>query len=176
MKFYFSRELGVRGWELGKSGVLGEGIVMMYRLALVTFIAIVVLGVSSVFYNHTIDVRDAEAVIMTRSVVDCVAPEGVVDLSIINGEILSYCGFDDGEVGRFYVRVNVSNEGGDVKELSQGDSGAMWVKDIFNKGRVAVGIEKYEPGYSDRVYDVVVLRDGVESYGKIEVEVLVNEE
>ncbi len=159
-----------------KRGVLGEGIIMMYRLALVAFVAFVVLGVSSVFYAHYIDVRDAEAVIMMRSVVDCVAPEGVVDLGVISGEILSYCGFDDEDVERFYVRVNVSDDEGDVKEFSQGDPGMMWVKEIFDKGKVAVGIEKYEPGYSKRVYDVVVLRDGVEGDGKIEVEVLVSDE
>ncbi len=70
----------------------------------------------------------------------------------------------------------VSDDGGDVAELSQGDSGAMWVKEIFEMGKAAIGIEKYEPGYSNRVYDVIVLNEGVEGYGKIEVEVLVNDE
>ena len=83
-----SRKVGAKAPEfcslsMAKSGVLGEGILMMYRLAVVTFIAFVVLGVSSVFYSHYIDVRDAEAVIMTRNVVDCVAPEGVVNLSVL---------------------------------------------------------------------------------------------
>ena len=157
-----------------KKGLVGEGIMMMYRLLVISFIAIIILGVSSVFYAHYIDVRDAEAVIMTRSVVDCVAPEGVVNLSVIEGEILSYCGFDDDEVERFYVRVNVSDDNGDVKEFSQGDSGAMWVKEIFDKGRAVVGIGKYEPGYSKRVYDVII--DGADGYGKVEVEVLVKDE
>lgn len=149
---------------------------MMYRLALVAFVAFAVLGVSSVFYAHYIDIRDVEAVIMTRNVVDCITPEGVFNLSSVDGEILSYCGFSDDEVGRFYVRVNVSDEKGDVVEFSQGDSGAMWVKEIFDRGKAAVGIEKYEPGYSDRVYDVIILNDSVRSYGKIEVEVLVSDE
>ena len=159
-----------------KKGLVGEGIMMMYRLLVISFIAVIILGVSSVFYAHYIDVRDAEAVIMTRGVVDCVAPEGVVNLSVVGGGILSYCGFDDDEVERFYVRVNVSDDNGDVKEFSQGDSGAMWVKEIFDKGRAAVGIGKYEPGYSKRVYDVIVLNDGIEEYGKVEVEVLVKDE
>ena len=180
--------VGVSGIGFGKRGILGEGIIMMYRLALVTFIVFIVLGVSSVFYAHYIDVRDAEAVVMTRNVVDCVAPEGVVNLSLFDEDvgILSYCGFDDGEIERFYVRVNVSDEGGDVVEFSQGDSGAMWVKDIFeNVEMISEGIEKYESGYSDRVYDVVVLSSKddsgepegeIESYGKVEVEVLVSHE
>ena len=153
---------------------------MMYRLALVAFVAFVILGVSSVFYDHYIEVRDVEAVIMTRGVVDCLAPEGVVDLGGFSEEdsvgVLSYCGFDGNEVERFYVRVVVNDSDNKVVgSLSQGDSGALWVKELFDKGRVAVGLGKYEPGYSKRVYDVVVSDGGVSDYGKIEVEVLVNE-
>jgi len=128
---------------MNKRGVLGEGILMMYRLAVVTFIAFVVLGVSSVFYSHYIDVRDAEAVIMTRNVVDCVAPEGVVNLSVFVGSensILSYCGFVDKEVERFYVRVNVSNETGDVVEFSQGDSGRCGLGKFMIRGRWRLGL------------------------------------
>ena len=164
---------------MNNKGVMGEGILMMYRLALVAFIAFIILGVSSVFYVHYIDVRDAEAVIMTRNVVDCIAPKGLVNLSFFNDDIrvFSYCGFGDDEAERFYVKVNVIDDGGDVIELSQGDSGAMWVKDIFeNVELVAEGIEKYEPGYSDKVYDVIVSGDGDERRGKIKVEVLVQDE
>ena len=79
----------------------------------------------------------------------------------------------------------MSNETGDVVEFSQGDSGALWIREIYDKGKVAVGIEKYEPGYSKRVYDVVILSskddsgepdDSVRVYGKVEVEVLVQDE
>lgn len=163
----------------GKRGILGEGILMIYRLGIVAFIAFIILGTSSVFYAHYIDVRDAEAVIMARNVVDCFAPEGVVNLGDFSEEdkleVLSYCGFDESEVERFYVKVNIRK--GDEKgvEFFQGDSGAMWVRKVFEEGKGAVGIEKYEPGYLKRKYDVIV-EDGGRSYGKIEVEVLVNAE
>ena len=163
---------------MNKRGALGEGIMMMYRLALVAFIAFTVLGVSSVFYAHYIDVRDAEAVVMTRSVVDCVAPGGVVDLSAFEEGVgvLSYCGFGSEEVERFYVGV-VVDDGENVLELAQGDSGAMWVLDIYeNIGKVGEDLRKYEPGYSKRDYVVLVLNGDVERAGKIEVEVLVSDE
>ena len=85
---------------MDKRGIMGEGIMMMYRLVLVAFIAFIILGVSSVFYSHYIDVRDVEAVIMTRNFIDCITPEGVLNLSVFDSgvKILSYCGFDDGEV------------------------------------------------------------------------------
>ena len=165
---------------MNKCGILGEGILMMYRLALVAFIAFVILGVSSVFYNHTIDVRDAEAVIMTRNVVDCLAPEGLVDLGEFGEEesvgVLSYCGFGGKGIDRFYVNVDVIDEGGEVVSLSQGDSGAKWILEIYRGlDSVTEDLRKYEPGYSKRSYDVIVL-DGEESgYGKVEVEVLVKD-
>ncbi|MBU3923462.1 MAG: hypothetical protein KJ592_00940, partial [Nanoarchaeota archaeon] len=102
---------GCRLPVLGKRGALGEWVVTLYRLLVVSFVAFIILGVSSVFYAHYIDVRDAEAVVMTRQVVDCVAPFGIVDMGVFSGDdkkgILSYCGFDDAEVGRFFVRVVV---------------------------------------------------------------------
>ena len=73
--------------------------------------------------------------------------------------------------------MNVSDDGGDVLEMEQGDSGALWVLAIYDSvDLVADGIVKYEPGYSDRVYDVIVLENDVESFGKVEVEVFVQDE
>lgn len=165
---------------IGKKGIVGEGIMMMYRLLVVSFIAFVILGVSSVFYVHYIDVRDAEAVILTKVVVDCISPNGVLDLRGFSDEdkvsVLSYCGFEDGEVERFYVSVEVWDSDGKVAELSQGDSGAMWVKEIFDKGKAAVGIKKYEPGYYSWEYPVWVLSGGEKVEGNVKMEVLVSDE
>jgi hypothetical protein len=162
-----------------KRGAIGEGIVTLYRLLVITFIAFVILGVSSVFYSHYIDVRDAEAVIMTRQVVDCIAPEGVVDLvslGIAEGELLSYCGYSDLEMERFFVRAVVSVEGEKVGEFSQGDSGALWVLEMFDSGELEEGIRKYKPGYSKRDFFVGVINEGLEKDGNLEVEVLVSDE
>ena len=49
-----------------------------------TVIAFVIFGVSSVFYNYEIDVRDAEAIILARQVGDCLAPAGILDLDSIS--------------------------------------------------------------------------------------------
>jgi hypothetical protein len=162
---------------MDRRGIMGEGILMIYRLAVVSFVAFIILGTSSVFYDHTIEVRDAEAVLMIRAVVDCFAPEGAVNLSAL-GEygVLSYCGFGEEEVGRFYVKVLVNDSEGDIAEFSQGDSGALWVLSIFDDVEaVSEGMRKYAPGYSKREYDAIVLDGDVSGYGKIEVEVLVNE-
>jgi hypothetical protein len=166
---------------MNRRGILGEGVLMMYRLVLVAFIAFIILGVSSVFYDHVIEVRDAEAVIMTRAIVDCFAPEGVIDLSVFGESdrerVLSYCGFDGEEVERFYVRVAVTDSEEEVVAFSQGDSGALWVLSIFEDiESVSEGMRKYAPGYSKRVYDAVVLDGGISGRGKIEVEVLVSHE
>jgi len=161
-----------------KNAVLGEGVMMMYRMLLVSFIALVILGVSSVFYAHYIDVREAEAMILTKVVVDCISPEGVLDLDEISGKsVLDYCGFDEDEIERFYVGVFVyDEEGKGIGDLSQGDSGAKWVLDIYKKQQVASGIKKYEPGYFPWEYPVFVLSGGERINGTVKTEVLVNDE
>ena len=164
--------------KINKRGAMGEGIVMIYRLLLVAFIAFVIMGISSVFYAHYIDVRDAEARILARELVDCVFPEGVLDLDKISdkGNILFYCGFDEPEVERFYVEVDVSVEGNDVAKLSQGDSGKVWVLKIFEGVSKGEGLKKYEPGYYKGDYRVYVLEDGNKVGGEAVVKVLVSDE
>ena len=163
---------------MNKRGVLGEGVVMMYRMLLLSFIALIILGVSSVFYTHYIDVRDAEAAVLTKVVVDCISPAGVLDLNeFFEESILTYCGFEEEEIERFYIGIYVSDfDGNLIRELSQGDSGAKWVLDIFKKKQVASGIKKYEPRYFSWEYPVFVLNGDERVEGVVKMEVLVNDE
>lgn len=163
--------------RLGKRAAMGEGVLMIYRLLLVSLIAVIVLGLSSVFYDHYIDVRDVEARLLAREVVECLAPSGIVDLGKISEEekraLLSYCGFDDSE--RFYVGVTVtdSDDGGVVK-MFHGDSGALWVKKLFElEPSKLERIKKYKPGYFAKDYPVVLSSD-MKLGAWIELEVLVN--
>jgi len=170
-----------------KKAVAGEGILMIYRLILVTFIALVVLGLSAVFYDYYIDVRDVEARIMAKQVVNCLAPDGIFDLGKIAGnedKIMEYCGFDKNELKRFYVSVVVNDESGkEIKKLQQGDSGALWVKQIY-ENKKGGSIAKYEPGVfpkeNEKNYFSIVLFNFENSEkkinGKLIVEVLVQHE
>lgn len=162
-----------------KKGSMGEGIVMIYRLLLVSFIAFVILGISSVFYAHYIDVRDAEARILAREIVECVSPDGVLDLDILSVDdrknILSYCGFDEAGSERFYVELNVKGSGKDVR-LSQGDSGLLWVLEVFENDEMSEGLKKYEPGYYNWSYPVWVLDGGNKFEGEVIGRVLVSDE
>lgn len=158
---------------------MGEGILMIYRLLLVSFIAFVILGISSVFYAHYIDVKDAEARILARDMMECVSPEGVLNLDEISEDdrrnIFSYCGFDSLEVERFYVELKIENSG-KVVWLSQGDSGALWVLDIFESDQFSEGLRKYEPGYYDWSYPVYVLDDGNKFETEVRGQVLISNE
>jgi len=167
----------------GKKAVIGEGIIMIYRLLLISFIAFIILGVSSIFYSHYIDVRDVEAQIMAREVVDCISPKGTVDLDSFPEEfeknLLIFCGFEDFEVYRFYVRAKIlrGDSGEAVETLTYGDSGVQWVKSIFEKNIKAVEkLRKYEPGIFRESYPTFVNDSGDKFEGVIGLEVLVNNE
>ena len=176
---------------MNKRGQMGEGILMIYRLLIVTVVAFVVFGVGSISYGHYIDVRDAEARILAHEISNCLSPEGVLDLNKISEKdyenIISHCGISQAE--RFYIEVNVVDSSEkEIVKMYQGDSGALWIKELF--GKVVVGsneildgdeknveiIKKFNPGYYKFNYSVFVLKDGEQIKGEIKMEVLVNHE
>jgi hypothetical protein len=165
-----------------KRGQMGESILMIYQLLIISVIAVVVFGVSNIFYNYEIDIRDAEARILSREVVECLSGDGVLDLNNIEVEnydgIVSYCGLSLPD--RFYVGVDVMDSSNrEIVKFYEGDSGALWVRELFVFTENAVvgdnpNIKKYNPGYFKSEYSVFVLKDNVRQDGKISMEVLVN--
>lgn len=163
--------------KINKSGAIGEGVLMIYRLVLVALIAIIILGLSAVYYDYYIDVRNVEARILTKQTVNCLAPEGVVDLGKLSGQemkILDYCGIKNTE--RFYVKINISENNNQIALLQQGDSGAGWVREIFKNREMTKNIEKYEPGFFSWTYTINLLKDGKSIKSSMYIEVLVSHE
>ena len=173
--------------DFRKKAQMGEGILTIYRLLMVTVVAFVVFGVGSISYNHYIDVRDAEARILAHEISNCLSPKGVLNLDEISKKdyknIISHCGISQSE--RFYVEVNVVDSSEkEIVKMYQGDSGALWVKELFITGNAILGgdkknvetIKKFNPGYYEFEYPVFVLKDGKKSEGKVKMEVLVNHE
>lgn len=156
-----------------KGEALGEGIIMIYRIVLVSLIALVVLGISSVFYSHYINIRDAEAIVMARNVAECISKEDFELNKIVNEEekILTACGYDDSEIERFYVKVSLDGEKNDYV-FSQGDSGATWVLEIFENPEATENIKQYRPGYYNFSFPVYLDDESL----KAKVEVLVNDD
>jgi len=162
-----------------KRGQMAEGINMMYRLFMVTVVAFVVFGAGSFVYSYYIDVRDVEARILIRSVVDCLIEDGILDL---NGELLEGCEVAKSE--RVYVGIEVVDEGGqEIADFDIGDSGALWIKDLFGEvvdggkavlGHETNGVAKYRPGYYESNYSVFVVDGENRQRGKMFMEVLVN--
>jgi len=157
---------------MNKHGAMGEGVFMIFRLVLVSVIAFTIFGIASIFYAYHIDVRDAEAIVLTRQVSECLSPEGVLNLDSISGDsrnsILSYCGFAN---ERFYVGIEVLDELGNVvAEFSQGDSGSGWVT------KLTQNIGRYNPGYVTFEYPVLIGQGISEVEGKIKMEVVVSHE
>jgi hypothetical protein len=157
--------------KIDKRAAMGEGVFMIYRLILVSVIAFAIFGISSIFYAYEIEVRDAEAVILTRQVSECLSPEGFLNLNAIpensRRSLLSHCGISF--IDRFYVGVEVFDSAGNiVAELSQGDSGANWVQKITG------GEGKYDPGYVLFEYPVLVGQGISEIEGKVKMEVVIS--
>ena len=155
--------------KMNKKAVAGESILTIYRLVLITLIALIILGMAAVFYDYYVDVRNTEAQIMAREVVNCLAPEGVLDLRNIENsdfakkKILQYCGFEEEEAKRFYISIDVRDfENEEVlKTFEQGDPSNAWVHELFkayeNKKSSVESIATYEPGYFKAPYSVNII-------------------
>jgi len=160
-----------------KNAVVGESIISVYRLFLIAVIAFVVLGVGAISSENYIDVRAIEADILVKQTINCLLPEGVLDLNKIQGneeKILDYCGFNG--VERLFVFVTVYDEEGKlVKTLKQGDSSLPWVKEIFKDKDKTENILKYKPGDKKREFEVVVDM-GEKFVGKLNIEAIVGHE
>jgi len=94
---------------MDKRAAIDESILMIYRLLLISFVALVFLGVASTSYDYYIDVRDVEATIMAKQSVNCLAPKGVINFSRFTGmekKFLEVCGYG-GNLGRIYVKAEV---------------------------------------------------------------------
>lgn len=169
--------------------MMGESMLMIYRILLITIIALVVLGCSAFFYDYYLSVRDTEAVIMSKEVANCIVNNSFIDLVKLKGQetnILDYCKIKN--VDRFYVKINILDiSGNSITTYSQGDSGSIWVKKIVDSNSAYFSrtnvdkLLKYDPGYSLQEYDVLFLQKDVENKdilvkGKLKMEVFVSNE
>ncbi|NPE29613.1 hypothetical protein HNV12_16960 [Methanococcoides sp. SA1] len=177
-------------WKFGGVGMSKRGgagfdmVKMIPRILMIVLVALGIFGLFVISFEYYVDIRDAEARILAREVSVCLVEGGVLDLGKVEGyedRVLIYCGL--GESNRFYVGVKVSVADEEVVMLQSGDSGAIWVRDLFQKvddrgvnvGRAAENVDeiiKYDPGYFVLRHGVLV-DDGFGKEGEIEVEVLV---
>ena len=151
---------------------------MIYRIFLVAVIAIVIIGLSALFYEYYINVRGAEAKILAKQVVNCLAPNGEIKMMELGGsaesDLLGYCGMKNTE--RLFVRAHIRQENSpdDLNLLKSGDEGVQAIKNMYDKLGAAMNSQnKFEPGSYGKEFPVnIVMASGIVR-GKLIVEVIV---
>jgi hypothetical protein len=135
---------------IDKKAFLGSGVLMVYRLVMVTIVALIILGLSATFYQYHIDVRESEIMIFARQAMDCVSPDGIFDLDSISnsssGTLLEYCGF--GEVNGIYIISRFYNSSGIlIKEFKEGEEPIKEIYRLFaySDRESTESIKKYRP-------------------------------
>lgn len=170
---------------------MGEGIMTIYRIVLISLIAFVVLMIAFLAYEYHLDVKDIESVVLATQVAGCLAPDGAVNLDDLKkvfvdscegnskcykkDELLFYCGFS-GNMERIYVDVKVYgwDDRKVLRSFSFGDSGLQWVKAVFEREKRATkDIAKFEPGHIKIRVPIKVISDKKAEDGKIDIEVIV---
>jgi hypothetical protein len=172
---------------MNKRGDVGEAVVMMYRLVVLSLIALVILGLSAVFYDYYIDVKDSEAAIVGSQIFDCLVVDGVVDFDKVSfgmedEKVLSYCGFDS--PAGVYVVVELLDESGiEFAKFREGDFGAKVIYEMWTRtdSKQRVNLKKFGSGSSwfpggQSAYPVDIVRDGSRFEGGINIGVFVKHE
>jgi len=162
--------------KINKKAAIGEGVFTIYRLILVTFIAFIILGVAAVFYEYYIDVRDVEARIVAKNVINCVISNNLGSFpDKMKTNLFDYCGIKNTD--RLYASVLIKDENGkEITFLSQGKEGAKWFLDIIEKDKAKGSLKKYKPGYFQDIYYFDVTKDNLKIKYNLNVEVFVNPE
>jgi hypothetical protein len=162
---------------MNKKGEMGESMITIIRIFMVVIISIVIFGISSIFYDYNINIRDSETLIFAKQTVDCITTNGVLNLdSLEEDNIFSFCGFDESETERFFLSIVVIEDAVETKKLIDGDENLLWVRKIYNSELKTDSIEKYEPGYYNGLFPVRVLEDSIYRDAEIRVEVIVKDE
>jgi hypothetical protein len=169
------------GRKTDKRAALGDWVLTMYRIFLVSLVAIAVLLVSATAYKPEIQVRNTEAIIFAKQITWCLGGEAVVDrlafLETGRQGIFDSCFMSGIAEGRVYVRLSLLDEGGQVlAAIEDGDSGSTWVKKLFDSSLGTDRIAQYWPGYYALEVPVALLSSGQTISVTMNVEVLVNDE
>ena len=154
-----------------RASAVGEGMVTVYRIVMVSLIALVVFGVYSIFYVYELDIRETEALILSRGSMECLSEGGLSleKVKSLEDDFLESCGY--GGLGRVYARVEFLRDGEIVRAVSQGDSGLIWIRDLLDSSDFEGTIQRYKVGYVNSSVNFSY-SDGVS--GSLNMEVLVD--
>ena len=147
-----------------KGEAMGETMLMMYQIIFVTFVAFVILGVSGMFYDYTVNTRDSESMLIARTVMDCVISDGVFDIDSLSEEdredIFAFCGFNSQINEKVFVSLEIFDGENSVDKIATGNEELLWVKKIYTSKLKTKSIDKYEPGYFNGEFPISILKNG----------------
>jgi hypothetical protein len=132
---------------MNKKAAIGESLNMVIRIFIIAFIALIVFGTSAIVYKYYLDVTNAEAMIMQRDVILCLAPNGVFDWDNFNATVKNketflsdYCKLKNTE--RFFVNAevifyNAANSEA-IISFQQGDTSLKTFRQRYPADRVEI--------------------------------------
>lgn len=155
-----------------KAEAIGESIVMMYRIFLLTIVVLLIMGISNGIYMPNTNVKDSEAIILSKKITNCILDSEEFNIKEIkenfNSNILKYCNFkynsEEELYNKYFIRIKLNEE-----KLMFGDDGKSWVNEIMKTNPNALG--DFKQGYSS--IQNKILLNGEEK--QLNLEVYINE-
>ncbi len=157
------------------AGAISDMVFMGYRIVMIIIIGFLVIGISVFAYNNDVNVKQVESIILAKNLYNCFVSENYIlmkeSIRDYKNSILEYCGYDKGQISRFYVKVDILTNNVIVESFSQGDSGKMWIYETMKEEK-DVSDKNSLPGYT--IMSFPIYYEGQNS--KINISTLVNDE
>ncbi|MFA5484670.1 MAG: hypothetical protein WC260_00225 [Candidatus Pacearchaeota archaeon] len=155
-----------------KAEAIGESIVTMYRIFLLIIVVLLIMGISNGIYMPNINVKDSEAIILSKKITNCIRDAEEFNIEKIkkdfNSNILKYCDFkyntEDELYNKYFISIKLDEE-----TIMFGDDGRSWVNEILKTNTKDLG--EFKQGYSS-IENTIILND---KKTKLNLEVYVNE-
>lgn len=161
-----------------KAEAVGESIVMMYRIFLLTMVVLLIMGISNIIYTPNTNIKDSEALILSKKITNCIIHSEDFSIQKIkeefNSNILNYCEFkynsEEEVYNRYFIRLELIQDY-EEQTLIFGDGGKSWVNEILKTNSNKEGLENFKQGYSSFQNQIILNNKDT----KINLEVYVNE-
>jgi hypothetical protein len=154
----------------------GEEILMIYRIVIVTIVAFVILGTSSIIYNYTVNTRDTEGMLLGRTIMDCIGKDSSIDLDSMEDfkwDMFGYCDLNIEEEFAF-VSLKFYRGEEELEKITGGDESLEWVRKIYTSNLKVESIKDYEPGYYHSRFPMIYYYNEEMIDGEVVLEVIIN--
>lgn len=106
---------------MNKKAMIGDSLLMILRLFLISFAALIILGTILISYSPKFEISTAENIILSKNLVNCIAPNGKIQEipEEYHNKIMEYCNYSENQIKRYLVKIELKQNDETKETLTQ---------------------------------------------------------